>query len=73
MNPIENQISDKDLEILEAMKNLDIVSSEQYAHKKKIVELSEAVRQSKYLLSKLRVERGILERQFWSNRNQGGI
>lgn len=66
---LEQEISDKDTAILEAMKNLDAVKGELYEVRKRSVELTEAARRGKYLIDKLTVEKKILERQFWAQRN----
>ena len=65
MIEIEQSISDKDYVIPAAMLFLDVVARKQYSYRKKVVELTEAVRQAKYNLTKLKVERQILEREFW--------
>jgi len=59
-------LDEKDREILKAMENLDLVQRERHDTEKKVVDLTEIIRQGKYNLARLKVEREVLEREKWT-------
>lgn len=65
---LSQEIGEKDNHILAAQGNLNMAQEAQYQLKKQLIELTETVRQGKFNLSRLRVEKQILERQFWASR-----
>lgn len=67
---ISQKISDKHNDILTASDNLNTVLEAVYKTKKELVELTEAARKGKHVLSKLRVEAQILERSYWASKGR---
>lgn len=65
---ISTKIVEKDKQIIQAQEMLNTVQEEQYKKKKELIELSESVRKSKFILSRMRTEKEILEREYWKAR-----
>ena len=67
VDEISTDLDSKDREILTAMDNIDTVEKTKHDKKKEIVELTESIRQADHNLSRLRVERKVLERELFSS------
>lgn len=61
-------IDAKAKQIIQTSETLNTIQAEQSNTKKRLVELSESVRQAKFLLSKQRLEKEILEREYWRSK-----
>lgn len=66
---ISNLLVAKEQAILSASEALNVVQEENFRLKKLLVENTEAVRKGKYNLSKLKIEKEILVRSYWNNKN----
>lgn len=66
VDEVSVKLDEKDREILKAMENLDLVQRERHDTEKKVVDLTEIIRQGKYNLARLKVEREVLEREKWT-------
>ena len=64
-NEIEAKLKEKDNLILKQNEILEPLQVEKHNLEVKILELSEAIRQGKKLLSKFRLEKEMLERDKW--------
>ena len=66
VDEVSVKLDEKDREILKAMENLDLCQREKHDTGKKVVDLTETIRQGKYNLARLKVEREVLEREKWT-------
>ena len=65
---ISTKIVEKDKQIIQAQEMLNTVQENQYQKKKELTELSEMVRKAKFVLSRMRTEKEILEREYWKTK-----
>ena len=72
---IEIELTKRDNEILSQMEILDNLLKERHNSEVKLMELSETIRQSKKLLSGMKIKKEILGRDLWVSlrREQGRI
>ena len=68
-NEIDAAITQKTKDIIVAQEALNVVERELYETKRKLVELSEAKRQARFNISRMRAENELLTREFWRSRN----
>lgn len=62
---IEVELTKRDHEILSQMEILDTLLVEKHNLEIKLMQLSETIRQSKKLLSKMKISKEILQRDLW--------
>jgi hypothetical protein len=68
---LQNQIDNKDKEINEAIKQMEIVHQSILELRRRKIDLDQSLSKARYNKEKLKIERSLLVSQFWHNKNQG--
>ena len=68
---IGNEIAEKDKEISEAIAVKEVVHQSILELRKKKIELDVALSKARYNIDKLKIERSLLNHDFWSAKNSG--
>ena len=68
---IANLIAEKDKEIGLAIAAKEVVANEVFTLRKKMMDLNQSMSKCRYNIDKLKLERSLLNHEFWAAKNSG--
>ena len=66
-----NEIAEKDKEIGLAIAAKEVVANEVFTLRKKMMDLNQSMSKCRYNIDKLKLERSLLNHEFWAAKNSG--